>query len=129
MDAKALAAIFGLIVSSGPAAAEPAGRTQAEITHLFAHLRASGCEFFRNGSWYAAPRAAEHLSRKYEYLAKRGLAPTTEAFIERAATKSSVSGKPYQVRCAGQPVADSGKWFTEALARYRAQAAQGRESE
>jgi hypothetical protein len=92
---------------------------EAEIKHLIAHLGASGCQFYRNGSWYSAERAVDHLTRKYEYLRKRGLVPDAEAFIERAATESSASGKPYQVRCAAAPAVPSARWLREELERYR----------
>ena len=99
---------------------------EAETKHLIAHLGASGCQFYRNGSWYDSERAVSHLNRKYEYLLKRGLVPDTEAFIERAATESSVSGKPYRVRCGDAPDVPSAKWLREELERYRAARASGR---
>jgi len=117
---KAVVVLAMLVLLSAPVSAEPDERTKAEIAHLFTHLSASNCEFFRNGSWYAAPRAAEHLKKKYEYLIKRGLISTTESFIERAATRSSVSRQPYLVRCEGAQAMDSGKWFTTALLQHRA---------
>jgi hypothetical protein len=38
---------------------------------------------------------------KYETLAARNRIKTAEEFIENAATRSSVSGLNYQVRCSG----------------------------
>jgi hypothetical protein len=93
---------------------------EAEIKHLIAHLGASGCQFYRNGSWYDSERAVSHLNRKYEYLLKRGLVPDAEAFIERAATQSSVSGKQYLVRCGNAPEVPSARWLREELEKYRA---------
>ena len=91
-----------------------------EIAHLFAHLGSSGCEFNRNGTWYPSARAVSHLNRKYEYLLKKGWVRDTEAFIERAATQSSFTGKPYLVRCAGDPPIASAAWLRAELTRYRA---------
>ena len=99
--------------------AEPDTTAKQEIEHLMAHLASSGCQFNRNGSWYNASRAVSHLNRKYEYLLDRKLAPTAEAFIERAASESSASGKPYLVKCPGQPETQSGEWFRSALATFR----------
>lgn len=93
-----------------------------EISHLISHLAASGCQFNRNGSWYDASRAVEHLNRKYEYLLRKNLVPTAEAFIERAASESSASGKPYLVKCGDQAHVQSAIWFREALAKFRAEA-------
>jgi uncharacterized protein YfiM (DUF2279 family) len=101
--------------------AQPASPTaQREVDHLFAYLAGSGCEFFRNGEWADATKARDHLQTKYDYLRKRDLAPTAEAFIERAASTSSLSGKPYLVRCPGAAPVESGTWFRAELARYRA---------
>ena len=43
-----------------PAAESP------EINHLLGLIENSGCEFFRNGTWYDAQRAAAHLRGKYQ---------------------------------------------------------------
>lgn len=91
-----------------------------EISYLLQHLGGSACRFERNGTWHEAPQAVEHLRRKYDYLLRRGLVPSTEAFIERAATQSSVTGQPYRVQCADQPPEPSARWLQQALDRYRA---------
>ena len=87
-----------------PASSAPPSATAGEIEQLISSLGASGCDFQRNGSWYPAKKAEEHLRRKYEWLHERNLAATAEQFIERAGTKSSMTGRAYQVRCSGQPV-------------------------
>lgn len=92
---------------------------QQEVEHLFTHLEISGCQFNRNGSWYSASEAAAHIRKKYEYLLNRNLLKTTESFIEKAATKSSMSGKPYEVKCEGQPVVLNSVWFSKELNDYR----------
>jgi hypothetical protein len=56
---------------------------------------------------------------KYRYLLDKGLVSSAESFIERAASKSSLSGTAYQVQCDhGKPV-ESGTWFSAELARFR----------
>ena len=102
-----------LLIAAMPLAAlaeKPTPAASQEIEHLITHLKASGCEFQRNGSWYDSAKAAAHLQQKYDYLLKKKLVPTTAAFIERAGSQSSMSGKAYQVRCAGQ-VAVSADWL------------------
>ena len=101
------------------AATEPSSVAQQEITHLLTYLERSECEFFRNGSWYSAADAKSHLNRKYAYLLKKGWAHTAEDFIRLAATKSSMSGKEYRVRCSDTPPMPSETWLREELARYR----------
>lgn len=111
-----------LVLAAGLAhAREPAPDSRNEIEQLFAALAASGCEFNRNGTWYDARRASEHLHRKYDYLLRRGMATTAESFIELAATRSSLSGRPYLVRCEGEAPIPSGAWFQRKLQELRAQ--------
>lgn len=115
------AILLAACVAAACAWAQPATpEAQAEIKALIATLAGSGCEFERNGRWYGADRAQEHLRRKHEWLRRRGLAPTAELFIERAATSSSVSGRAYRVRCPPdlrpEPAAD---WFRARLAGIR----------
>ena len=83
--------------------AAPSPAVQVEIDHLFGYLEQSGCRFNRNGTWYTASEAADHLKKKHDYLVRRGLLSTTESFIELAASKSSTSGQPYLVECQGAP--------------------------
>ena len=91
----------------------------AEISQLFKSLETSGCQFNRNGSWYNAQEASEHLHRKYDYLVKKGLAKSAESFIDLAASKSSMSGKPYLVRCGNAAPVESKSWFLSKLAQFR----------
>jgi len=113
--AAVLLAILPLLSQAAP---PPAARQ--EITHLIGYLTASGCSFQRNGSWHDAADAARHLQRKYDYLLKRDLVASSEDFIARAASESSLSGKPYQVRCGGNAPLASAAWLKAELAKYRA---------
>ena len=104
-----------------PAKAEPLGRAESEINYLLDFIEISGCQFLRNGSWYDSGKAQEHLRDKYNYLSARHKINSAEDFIGMAATKSSLSGRAYEVQCDSactvpQP---SGEWLTGVLARYR----------
>jgi Family of unknown function (DUF5329) len=118
---KKLLAVFALFVSFS-ASAEVSPNAKQEISYLFTHLKSSGCEFNRNGSWYKADAAADHLNQKYEYLLKKGYISTTEDFIARAASESSMSHKAYIVKC-GDAETKSTAWFKDALTEYRNKAA------
>jgi hypothetical protein len=115
----AVSLILAVMLARMGFAAESTPATKLEIEHLFSYLRESGCQFFRNGTWYTANEAAGHLNRKYQYLQEKGLVPSAEAFIERAASESSMSGKAYRVRCGSSPVVNSADWFGAELERYR----------
>ncbi|MCW8194620.1 hypothetical protein F6455_07455 [Proteobacteria bacterium 005FR1] len=108
-----------LLSLSFSASADNEQQAQREISHLLNYLQASDCEFYRNGDWHDSARAVTHLNRKYRWLDKRDLVPSTEAFIERAATESSRSGKAYLVRCPGEAEVESAQWLHEELAEFR----------
>ena len=112
-------AVVALLLAGGACAQAPSSATTLEIGQLFAALRQSNCEFARNGAWYNARKASDHLQRKYDYLRRKGLVTTTEAFIELAASRSSLSGTPYQVRCGNAPPVSSQAWFMDKLHALR----------
>ncbi|GAC1034933.1 YfeK family protein [Pseudomonas sp. No.21] len=101
-----------------PSQAAPDARSQQEIAGLLTFVASSGCLFIRNGSEYPATEARDHLQKKLDYLNKKGLVDSSEDFIARAATESSMSGKPYKVRCNGQEQL-SAEWLKAELARLR----------
>lgn len=94
-----------------------AEETPAEIDYLLTTVGRSNCVFIRNGEHHSAADAEKHLRMKY----RRGKrhAPTTEAFIEHLASKSSLSNKLYHIDCPGEEVMPSGEWFALRLAAYR----------
>ena len=91
---------------------------ETEIKSLIEAVRQSGCKFNRNGSLHSAEAAAEHLELKYS----RGerYAGSAEAFIDRLASKSSWSGKPYEMICDGK-TQSAGDWLTATLLELRDQ--------
>jgi hypothetical protein len=101
------------------AQAAPPPIAQVEIDTLLSTVATSNCEFYRNGSWYDATFAAAHLKSKYHYLLARDLVQSAEEFIEKAATASSLSGRPYAIRCKGQEAVPSRQWLLILLSRYR----------
>ena len=91
--------------------------TQAEIEYLLASVGSSGCTFLRNGKRHDAVDAEDHLRMKY----RRGkrYADTAEKFIERLASASSMSRKPYYIECGENEPVPTGNWLTERLSDYR----------
>lgn len=110
-------------VGSGPtvAAADLSASARTEITQLLGRLDRSGCRFNRNGNWYEADAARQHLLKKLDYLTSKGAVSTTEQFIEYAASHSSTTSRPYRVQCLGAEPVDSGPWMKEQLQQLRAQ--------
>lgn len=98
----------------------PAVRT--EIDALLVRLQSSACTFNRNGTWHGAAEARLHLLRKLEYLERRNAVHSTEQFIGLGASGSSVSGRPYLVRCGNAAPIESRVWLTTELRSIRAAA-------
>ncbi len=116
----ALAAAAMMITFANESAAAPPPAAAREIEHLLSYVATSGCEFYRNGFWYTAKEGAAHLRTKYDYFAGNDQIRAAEDFIDFAASKSSISGLAYKVRCPDQPEVGSTMWLNAELARYRA---------
>ncbi|MEA3230674.1 MAG: DUF5329 domain-containing protein [Thermodesulfobacteriota bacterium] len=87
-----------------------------EIEYLLSFIGSSDCIFIRNGREYQAEEAREHLEMKYNHVKRR--IKTAEDFIDKIASKSSLSGRQYEVRCDGIKLQTS-QWLRESLASYR----------
>jgi hypothetical protein len=92
---------------------------QTEILYLLGFVEQSGCQLYRNGTWYDSKKAQEHLRNKYNYLAARNKISSAEDFIEKVASVSTLSGQPYMVRCADGIVAKTDQWLRNELERFR----------
>ncbi len=114
---RPLGAIVLLLVTSPFVLADfTSTSARVEIDTLLSRLEQSGCEFYRNGDWYSATEAKSHLRKK---LQAAGAVNSTELFIDRLASKSSMSGKPYLVRCSGSEPVESKAWLTDQLEEMR----------
>jgi hypothetical protein len=120
-SSEVLALALGL-VAAPVARAEPPAIVQQEINHLIRYIGDSGCAFKRNGTWNNSKTAEAHVRGKYDYLVKLGRIDTTKDFIDKAATESSMSGQPYEIRCGSDLPMPSSLWLNNELARYRARA-------
>lgn len=92
--------------------------TAAEIEYLLTTIGSSDCTFIRNGKRHSAKDAEEHLRMKHR-RGKRYVS-SAETFIERLATSSSMSKKPYYIECSGDEPVPSGDWLMRRLSDFRA---------
>jgi hypothetical protein len=92
------------------------GDWQEEVSHLLDYIVQSSCTFIRNDKVYDGAQAGDHINRKYEQVKNR--ISSTEQFISYAASRSSMTGKPYQVTC-GETTMPSSVWLDEELRNYR----------
>lgn len=113
----ALVALSALLPMTCSAQLTP--MAQREIAGLLHAVGASGCHFMRGGSAYSSAQAQEHLGKKYEYMAARDMLVSTEDFIDKAATRSSMSGEPYAIRCGEAAAQKSDDWMRARLKAMR----------
>src|SRR5262249_44025256 len=110
---RSVLATIALALFAGTAAAAPSPVEARKIEQLIAAVERLGdAKFIRNGTPYAAAKAADHLRLNLREAANR--VETAEDFIRLCGSSSSVSGKPYEI------VFDDGKRLTsEAFMRAR----------
>ena len=84
------------------------------LLHMVGSLDHS--KFIRNGSEYDARAAEAHLRQKLDYGGER--LKTAEQFIEYCATRSSLSGKAYQIRLADGNTVEAGPFLRGKLAEF-----------
>lgn len=99
-------------------AAEPADR---EIEFLIGYVEQSGVHFIRSGKEYSAQEGADHLRAKLKRAGSR--VHGAEQFIEAVASKSYLTGEPYQVKLPDGQTSDTGPWLSAALRKHRASGA------
>ena len=100
-----------------------AGVPEAEhqkIEALLQGVKSSNVTFIRNGNEYTAEEAHQHLRKKLKSAQNSWFAPpkeewTAKLFIEKVASRSSLSGKPYRVRFKDGKVIEARVWLTEML--------------
>lgn len=101
--------------SDGPA--QQSENIESTIQFLLKHVADSGLTFIRNAESHDAADAAEHMNSKYEYF--RDKIKTPEDFIQRCASKSLLSGKPYMVILENGEEVRTDDWLLRVLTVYR----------
>ena len=87
------------------------------IHYLLDYVAKSNATFIRNGQTHTAQEAADHIKAKYEHFKKE--IKTPEDFIRLSASKSLLSGQPYQVRTPDGKEMRLDAWLTDALKKHR----------
>ncbi len=106
-----------------PVWANEQGLVRNEVISLLGLVEHSGCSFMRNGSWHSAVDARKMLEHKLnDAMRDPTNLPSAEHFIAKLASRSSMSGKPYQVKCADAKTVESGPWLMNKLTELRASA-------
>ncbi len=88
-----------------------------EVDHLINYVKTTSCQMNRNGQFHAGPAALAHIQKKYSYFKDK--IRSTEQFIELSATKSTMSGKYYVVKCGNNQPIKTKDWLLRELKLYR----------
>ena len=83
------------------------------IERLFRRLEDSKAVFIRDDREYTGTEAAAHLRQKLTVAGPR--IATADEFIEKIASRSTATGKPYRVKQADGTMTDAGAWFRQQM--------------
>jgi hypothetical protein len=104
------------LLALGAARAAPAAHEQTRIEKLIRFVETQkDMKFVRNGTEYTCADAGKFLRGKLEAMGKE--VTTAREFIERIASKSSMSGQPYQVKFADGRTMLASQFLHEELKR------------
>jgi hypothetical protein len=109
--------ILALTFASSIVAADLANEQKREIDHLLNYVKISSCQFDRNGRIYDGIEAESHIREKYAFF--RSKIESAEQFIEWSASKSTISGEFYRVKCADTEWMKTRDWLLRELRKYR----------
>ena len=97
---------------------------EVKIHYLLKEISQIKGVIVRNGTEHPPDQAKSHLLMKLKNAQDSWFAPdkeewTAKMFIDHIASKSSLSGKPYQIKFDDGNVVNSGDWLYEQLKNYR----------
>lgn len=105
-----------LLPTLSAAAATPETAMQDEVDYLLSAVDSDSCTFVRNDISYSNDEFQQHLRSKL--AVNEEIINSAEDFIEKIATRSSISESPYVALCGGE-LQIMKDWFTELLMSYR----------
>ena len=115
-----LAGAVAMLATTVEAAPPPHEQNRIERLIHFVETQ-KDMKFIRNGTEYTCAEAAKFLRGKLEAMG--GEVTTAREFIERIATKSSMSGQPYHVKFADGRLIPAAQFLADELKRMEARPA------
>lgn len=124
MRTAVLVIAVGLTAQSVGWSQQKPATEKEKIEALIKHVEGlKDAKFIRNDSEYDAKSAAKFLREKWKANDKD--IKTAKDFIDKAATKSSTSGKPYLIRFKGSKEMKCGEYLAEELKKLEKKSAGG----
>jgi hypothetical protein len=99
---------------------------EIKVNYLLQEISKVEGVFIRNGTAYPPNKAVEHLRMKMKNALNSWFTPkkdkwTVKMFIDKIASKSSMSGDPYQIRLKNGKTTNAGVWLHRKLKLYSKQ--------
>jgi len=93
---------------------------QVKINYLLSEINQVNGVFVRNGTEYPPDKAVAHLRMKLDNALDSWFSPsqdkwTVEMFINKIASKSSLSGKAYQIKLKNGQTTNAADWLYDKL--------------
>ncbi|MBU2704923.1 DUF5329 family protein [Zooshikella marina] len=114
---KQLLLFFAVLLFTNTGVADVPPEQKMEINHLVDFVRNSACLMERNGAKHSATEAASHILKRYDYF--RDEINNTEDFIQMTASRSTITGKDYQVLCPNLEPMRAQDWLLAELNKFR----------
>lgn len=115
-----VAALLTLLMLTPAAWAKLSAHEEARVQAMLTALsQQQGLVFIRNGSEHTSEEAVSHLRLKLKNTRNR--INTADQFIDKVASSSSITGKPYTVRVPGQPDENAAPFLHRLIAESDAQ--------
>ena len=113
-----------LVLAALTGASDPSPLEDARIEYLLTVVASlQDAQFIRNGKAYDSKAAVDHLRTKLRAAGSR--VQTAEDFIRDCASKSSISGKPYEIRFADGTVLLAADFLRQKLLEFDARRGAG----
>lgn len=117
-----LVVFAALGINAVGSAAAPPPHEQARIDKLIRFIETrQGMKFIRNGTEYSCEDAARFMRGKMDSMGTE--VKSARDFIDRIASRSSMTGKPYHVRFTDGSVVTAAQFLGDELKRLEAQPA------
>jgi hypothetical protein len=110
-----LIVLLAIVCDNQALAENPA--LKPEIDHLLTYISSSNCVYIRNNTEHSSTDAVKHISRKYKHFFDE--IKSAEDFIELSASRSSLTGKDYWVRCGSGDSMKARSWLITELHAFR----------
>jgi Family of unknown function (DUF5329) len=113
LDGMRLVSLLAILLAHGSIslAADDGDKEKQKIEAALVRMEKSDLTFVRNDTEHDGAAAAAHLRTKLKQAGDQ--VKTFDDFVDKVATKSSISGKPYLVKMKDGSTVELAKWLRQ----------------